>query len=150
MAIKFGPTAASQIARVVRAYEREDQADGQQNTRSRLLRQPMLECFLRGDLAAATNVLTEPTTAQAVVLRQSDFDSSLPAGDNDLEESSVLIDVVNRSTDLVLVANTYVIVGHLNGEWRILWADCGPSAGGSTGSSGPLFFDAYGDAGYGG
>ena len=134
MAIKFGLSAASQIARVVRAFEADDQSERGVGFRNRLLRQPLLEGFLIEGLPAAINILTDPGEAALVVLRQSNFLDE----ENQLEVVNLIIDVVNRSKSLTVAAGTYVIVGNINGEWRVVWADCEPSDEGSEAVSSAL------------
>ena len=68
-------------------------------------------------LAAATNALTAPGTAVASVLQRTTG--------GDLEDSGDNIDVVNRFENVDLVQYTIAQAQWIDGEWRVVAADCG-------------------------
>jgi len=83
-----------------------------------------LQVILSGDLLAAVDTLTDPSFAQAVVLRKK------PNGD--METTTRQITIVNRFEDISVDADTYAKAEWIDGEWQLYAADC---PGGSVGSS---------------
>lgn len=67
-------------------------------------------------LAAATNALTSPATATASVLRRN--------GSGNLEDTTTNITVVNRYEHIELEQYTLAIARWVDGEWRVVSADC--------------------------
>lgn len=71
-------------------------------------------------LGSATNALTSPATATASVLRRTSSGYLEDSGDN--------ITVVNRFEHIELEQYTLAIARWIDGEWRVVSADCEPLA----------------------
>jgi hypothetical protein len=90
--------------------------------------QPLnLQVILGEDLLAAVDTLTDPSTAQANVLRRKT--------NGDLEITSRSITIVNRFENISVDAGTYAKAEWIEGEWQLYAADC-PAISGSM-ASGP-------------
>jgi hypothetical protein len=90
--------------------------------------QPLnLQVILGEDLLAAVDTLTDPSTAQANVLRRKT--------NGDLEITSRSITIVNRFENISIDAGTYAKAEWIEGEWQLYAADC-PAMSGSM-ASGP-------------
>ena len=88
-----------------------------------------LQVILSGDLLAAVDTLTDPSFAQAVVLRKK--------SNGDMETTTRQITIVNRFENISVDADTYAKAEWIDGEWQLYAADCpGGSAGSSMMSSG--------------
>lgn len=96
-----------------------------------------LQVILGEDLLAAVDTLTDPSTAQANVLRRKT--------NGDLEITSRSITIVNRFENISIDAGTYAKAEWIEGEWQLYAADCPamsasasvPSGGGGGGSTPP-------------
>jgi len=73
-------------------------------------------CVLDEDLDAASNALTAAETAEASVLTRNASGNLVDAGFN--------ITVVNRSEGVSLDQYTLCVVFWIDGEWRVVAADC--------------------------
>jgi len=99
--------------------------------------QPLnLQVILGEDLLAAVDTLTDPSTAQANVLRRKT--------NGDLEITSRSITIVNRFENISVDAGTYAKAEWIEGEWQLYAADCpamsasaSVPAGGGGGSTPP-------------
>lgn len=99
--------------------------------------QPLnLQVILGEDLLAAVDTLTDPSTAQANVLRRK--------ANGDLEITSRSITIVNRFENISVDAGTYAKAEWIEGEWQLYAADCpamsasaSVPAGGGGGSTPP-------------
>lgn len=79
--------------------------------------QPLnLQVILGEDLLAAVDTLTDPSTAQANVLRRK--------ANGDLEITSRSITIVNRFENISIDAGTYAKAEWIEGEWQLYAADC--------------------------
>jgi hypothetical protein len=74
------------------------------------------QVILAGDLLAAVDTLTDPSFAQAVVLRRKD--------NGDLETTAEQITIVNRFENISVDADTYAKAEWIDGEWQLYAADC--------------------------
>lgn len=121
------------------------------------LHSAQVEAILLEPLEAADDPLTGQTCATAQILTHTGVNVA-PCGV--ILDTTRSITIVNRSIDLAVEIGTYVIVTKLNREWRVIWADCGPSEisvgsvsseddvdGGANGGYGG---GPFGDASYGG
>jgi hypothetical protein len=86
------------------------------------------QVILAGDLLAAVDTLTDPSFAQAVVLRRKD--------NGDLETTAEQITIVNRFENISVDADTYAKAEWIDGEWQLYAADCPAGSVGSMMSSG--------------
>ena len=94
-----------------------------------------LQVILGEDLLAAVDTLTDPSTAQANVLRRKT--------NGDLEITSRSITIVNRFENISIDAGTYAKAEWIEGEWQLYAADCPamsasasvPAGGGSGGGA---------------
>ena len=75
-----------------------------------------LQVILGEDLLAAVDTLTDPSTAQANVLRRK--------ANGDLEITSRSITIVNRFENISIDAGTYAKAEWIEGEWQLYAADC--------------------------
>jgi hypothetical protein len=75
-----------------------------------------LQVILGEDLLAAVDTLTDPSTAQANVLRRKT--------NGDLEITSRSITIVNRFENISVDAGTYAKAEWIEGEWQLYAADC--------------------------
>lgn len=80
--------------------------------------QPTRTCVLDGALSAATNALTSPATASASLLKRN--------SSGNLEDTGDTLSVVNRFEHISLDADTLILVRRVDGEWRVVGADCDP------------------------
>ena len=76
-----------------------------------------LQCILEETLYAAVDTFTDPSTAQACVLRRNTS--------GNLEFTGQMITVTNRLEYVSVDADTYIRVEWLDGEWHPYVADCG-------------------------
>lgn len=81
------------------------------------------QAILLDDLYAAVNTKRDPSTARAAVLKRK--------ANGDLVQSSLVLTVVNRFTQISIDAGTYIKIEHIDGEWQPYAADC---PGGSSSS----------------
>jgi len=81
------------------------------------VQQRNVQVMLKGDLLAAVDTLTDPSTAQAYVMRRT------TAGD--MEVTSREITIVNRFGQISIDAGTYAKAEWIDGEWQLYAADCG-------------------------
>ena len=96
-----------------------------------------LQVILGEDLLAAVDTLTDPSTAQANVLKRKT--------NGDLEITSRSITIVNRFENISVDAGTYAKAEWIEGEWQLYAADCPamsasssvPAGGGGGGSTTP-------------
>ena len=96
-----------------------------------------LQVILGEDLLAAVDTLTDPSTAQANVLKRKT--------NGDLEITSRSITIVNRFENISIDAGTYAKAEWIEGEWQLYAADCSsqsavlfPSQGGGSGGGASL------------
>ena len=95
-----------------------------------------LQVILGEDLLAAVDTLTDPSTAQANVLKRKT--------NGDLEITSRSITIVNRFENISVDAGTYAKAEWIEGEWQLYAADCPamsasasvPAGGGGGGGGG--------------
>jgi hypothetical protein len=86
----------------------------------RSVRQPLnLLCVLQGDLFAAVDWKTDPSTTTAIVARKVSGDYML---------TTETITVTNRFENISLDAGTLVGVEWIDGEWQPYKADCTPQS----------------------
>jgi hypothetical protein len=76
-----------------------------------------LQCILEETLYAAVDTFTDPSTAQACVLRRNTS--------GNLEFTGQMITVTNRLEYVSIDPDTYIRVEWLDGEWHPYVADCG-------------------------
>ena len=79
----------------------------------------LVEGFLDGDLAAATNTLTGATTALGTLIEW-DSDGTSPAS---FRETAKQITLTNR-THRTASQDYWFLAAHINGEWRIIDVSC--------------------------
>lgn len=77
-----------------------------------------LQVIMREDLLAAVNTKTDPSTAQARILRRKE--------DGDLRLSLDEVTVVNRFKNISIDKGVYAKVEWIGGEWQPYAADCPP------------------------
>ena len=131
----IGPKLLAQIQSAVRHYV--SLYGGGDSTRPRQQGQERLQVILGEDLLAAVDTLTDPSTAQANVLRRK--------ANGDLEITSRSITIVNRFENISIDAGTYAKAEWIEGEWQLYAADCSsqsavlfPSQGGGSGGGASL------------
>lgn len=93
---------------------------------TRPLNELRVQCKLRGDLLAAVDSWTDPSTATAHVYRK------YSSGD-DMKWSGDTITIVNRFQDISVDAGRYCKAEWIDGEWQLYAADC-PGGSASSGS----------------
>ena len=112
----FGPEATAQIAKTVREVARQMKNEAPIRGRWQNPASPFRTVVLDAAIAAATNALTSPATAEASVLGRN--------SDGDLFDTGQTIDVVNRFEHIELAQYTQAVVTWIDGEWRLTSADC--------------------------
>lgn len=106
---------------LMQSIETRESGYGESSPRKEL----RVQCKLTGDLLAAVDSWTDPSTAIAHVYRKYN-------GGDDMKWSGDTITIVNRFQDISVDAGRYCKAEWIDGEWQLYAADCpGGSVSGS-------------------
>ena len=86
-----------------------------------------LDAVLTQSLSKATNSLTDPAQAICKILHPTGSKEPEASGWSSLAVTTWEETVINRFTDISIVAGTYITIRRINGEWRPITADCSDS-----------------------
>ena len=92
-----------------------------------------IQVIMKEDLYAAVSTLTDPSTAEAWVLRKN--------SSGDMEVTTRTEVIVNRFKNISVDAGVYAKAEWIDGEWQLYAADCpdeSSSSGSDSGSSGDI------------
>lgn len=106
------------IRETVRRVMMQHRGETVQAPRSQVQRN--VQVILKSHLLAAVDCQTDPSTAQAYVMRKNS------AGD--LEATDREITIVNRFQEISVDAGTYAKAEWIDGEWQLYAADCAVDA----------------------
>lgn len=112
----FGEQASRQIQDTVREVARQMMNEMPHRGRWTDTPENRVQVRMKEDLFAAPHSLTDPSTAQAYILRKQ--------GTDDLVQTTDEITIVNRNQFISVDAGKYCKAEWIDGEWQLYNADC--------------------------